>query len=114
MDLNAVIIIIGLAVAVLMVIIYTLSIYWGQKSIFSGSGSPISMAQMLLSSLQTSGQMLFGLLAVVILALLILNKIISSDAGLPMFSAVVAYLLGKTYKDISFLPRKKDVEDKGS
>ncbi len=103
---NNLVIIIGLAIAVLILIIHAISISIAAKSIFQGSSSPISMAQMLLSSLHTSGQILFGVLAVVILVLLMLNKIISSDAGLPIFSAVVAYLLGKTYKDVSFIAKK--------
>ena len=82
------------------------------KSIFQGSGDPFSMSQALLSSLHITGQLIFGVLTIIILALLILNKIISSDAGLPIFSAIVAYLLGKSYKDISFIQKKKTDETK--
>ncbi len=107
MDPNIVILNIGGVTAIVIVTIYATSLSCGEKSIFRGSGSPISMAQMLLSSLHATGQILFGISAIMLLALLILNDTISSDAGLPIFSAIVAYLLGKTYKDISFLSKKK-------
>ena len=107
MNVSELIIIFGFLFGLLIVGIYTFSIYHASKTIFPGSGSPISMSQALLSSLHVTGQLLFGIVASIVIALLIIEKIIESEAGLPILSALVAYLLGKSYKDISFLQKQK-------
>ncbi|MCP3901990.1 MAG: hypothetical protein GY715_00015 [Planctomycetes bacterium] len=73
----------------------------GSTAIFRGSGRPVEMAQTLLSSIHITSQMLFGLLAVALVCLLMAEKIVSTEAGLPLLSAVVGYLLGKGFKDVS-------------
>ena len=67
--------------------------------IFTGSGAPISMAKMVLSSIQITSQILFGILAISILCVMILEDKIKSEAGLPVISGIVGYLLGKSFKD---------------
>ena len=84
---------------------YSLNI--GSRKIFPGSGTPISMAQMLLSSIHVTSQILLGVLIIAIISLLISNKIITAEAGLPVLSVISGYLLGKNFKDISFNPTKK-------
>lgn len=96
----------GLVAGALIVGIYCASIYVAYKSIFPESGRPISMSQALLSSLHMAGQILFGILAIVILAGLISVNTITSESGLPILSAIIAYLLGKGYRDIGFNPSK--------
>ncbi|MEM6813663.1 MAG: hypothetical protein AAF600_04645 [Bacteroidota bacterium] len=83
------------------------SIKVGSSSIFKGSGSPISMAQMLLSSIHITSQILLGVLIITIISLLIANQIISEESGLPVLSVISGYLLGKNFKDVSFSPAKK-------
>jgi len=84
---------------------YSLKI--GSNQIFSGSGAPISMAQMLLSSIHITSQILLGVLIITIISLLIAFKMITADAGLPVLSVISGYLLGKNFKDVSFNPTKK-------
>lgn len=84
----------------------------GADSVFKGSGSPISMAQMLLSSIHITSQILLGVLIVTIISLLIAKKIISEEAGLPVLSVISGYLLGKNFKDVSFVPSKKTKKSK--
>jgi len=90
---------------------YSLNV--GSKNIFAGSGAPISMAQMLLSSIHVTSQILLGVLIVTIISLLISTKIVSAESGLPVLSVISGYLLGKNFKDISFNPTKRTNTDKG-
>jgi len=90
----------GLVAALIIGIIYVVLLFVAKNSIFAGSGSPISMSQALLSSFHVLGQIFFGILAIIVVAVLIESKQITSDAGLPIFSAIVGYLLGKGFKDI--------------
>ena len=70
------------------------------KSIFPGSGSPVSMAKIVLSSIHLTAQILFGILVIGILCVMIMEGKIESNAGLPIVSGVVGYLLGKSFKDV--------------
>lgn len=70
------------------------------KHIFEGSGKPISMAKIVLSSIQMTAQILFGILVIGIICIMILDGKITSDAGLPIVSGIVGYLLGKSFKDV--------------
>lgn len=110
MSLETTIIYLGMGTGILIAVIYIAAICVGKKSIFGGSGRPVSMAQTLLSSIQVIQQNLFGILALIILSLLIINEIITSDAGLPIISGIIGYLLGKTYKDISFQVEERKAE----
>lgn len=96
---------IGIAFSIMIAVLYLWAIHIASKSIFPGSGAPISMSQVLLSSIHVTSQILFGLLAIIIISILLFEKIISSDAGLPIMSAIVAYLLGKGAKDIGPLTK---------
>lgn len=107
---NNLVISMGIAISILIVVVYVVLLVIAMKSIFANSGSPISMSQALLSSFHVLGQIFFGILAVIIIAVLMENKVVSSDAGLPIFSAIVAYLLGKGYKDINFKQENKNKE----
>jgi hypothetical protein len=81
----------------------------GRSSIFPGSGQPAGMAQTLLSSLHITSQILLGVLSIALLCVLMANTILSTEAGLPLVSAVIGYLLGKSFKDISGGGEKKQV-----
>lgn len=111
MTVSILILMAGAITGLFIVGIYTFSIWHASKTIFAGSDAPISMSQALLSSLHITGQLLFGVIAVIVLSVLMTEGIINSEAGLPIFSAMVAYLLGKGYKDISFLPKSKSSDD---
>jgi len=81
---------------------YVMSI--SSKKIFLGSGKPISMAKMVLSSIQITSQILFGILIIGILSVMLIEGKITSDAGLPVISGIVGYLLGKSFKDVYEAP----------
>ena len=87
------------------------SLHIGGEKIFIGSGSPISMAQMLLSSIHITSQILLGVLIITTISLLIANQIISEEAGLPVLSVISGYLLGKNFKDVSFSASKKSKKE---
>jgi uncharacterized membrane protein YeaQ/YmgE (transglycosylase-associated protein family) len=70
------------------------------KSIFSGSGKPVSMAKIVLSSIHITAQILFGVLVIGIICVMIMEDKIKSEAGLPIISGIVGYLLGKSFKDV--------------
>lgn len=86
--------------------VYSLRV--GSRNIFQGSGSPIAMAQMLLSSIHVTAQILLGLLIISIITILIANETIEVQSGLPVLSVISGYLLGKSFKDISNTPTRKE------
>ena len=88
--------------------IYIRALDKASKEIWHGSGDPLSMSQMLLVSLHASGQVLFGIFALSILFLLIKNNLVSSEAGLPILSALAAYLLGRGFRESIFLSKNKE------
>ncbi|MFI5159098.1 MAG: hypothetical protein ACHQF4_09550 [Sphingobacteriales bacterium] len=86
---------------VLIVIVYLWAVMrLTAEKVFTGSGAPISMAKMVLSSIQITSQILFGVLAIVVITILIIEDKIRSDAGLPVISGIVGYILGKSFKDV--------------
>jgi hypothetical protein len=107
MDISASVLIVGGIIVFVMIIIYVVALVVGMKSIFKGSGAPISMVQMLLSTVHVTTQHLLGVLIIILLCLLMISKIITSEAGLPLLSAVAGYLLAKTFKDVNISPTKK-------
>lgn len=111
MSATSLILIVGSAIVLVMIAIYVFAIIVGMKSIFPGSGSPISMAQTLLSSIHVTIQHLLGALIIILICLLMIEDIITSEAGLPLLSAVSGYLLAKSFKDVNITPTKKGSND---
>lgn len=107
-------ILVAAGVISLLIIINSIwSLLVAQKDIFRGSGVPISMAQVLLSSMHFASQHFLAVLIIVILGILISTKTIESQAGLPIFSAVAGYCLGKSFKDVAItVSRKSEDQDK--
>ncbi len=110
MEVTGLILIVGGAIALMMIAIYVAAVFVGMKSIFKGSGSPISMAQTLLSSIHVTTQHLLGVMIIVLICVLMANEVVTSEAGLPLLSAVAGYLLAKTFKDVNISPPKKSSE----
>jgi hypothetical protein len=73
----------------------------GKGNIFPGSGKPITMAKVILSSILVNSQIIFGLFICTSLLILIQEEKIEANSGLPLLSAISGYLLGKTFKDIT-------------
>ncbi|MEP1779744.1 hypothetical protein [Reichenbachiella sp.] len=113
MDSTTIILLMFLVITLGIIIFGMYSLNVGGKKIFEGSGSPISMAQMLLSSIHITSQILLGVLIVTVISLLIANEIITEEAGLPVLSVISGYLLGKNFKDVSFNASKKSQSKNG-
>jgi len=75
---------------------YVMSI--GNKNIFPGSGAPVSMAQTILNSIQATSQFLFGIFVVNLLLVMIIEKVVTSEVGIPIITSVIGFLLGRTQK----------------
>src|SRR5665647_1990122 len=94
MEILSWVIIIGEILASLFIIGFGMfSLYIGEKSIFHGSGLPTSMAQTLLSSVHITPKYLLEVLVIVILSLLMVHRVLSTEAGLPLLSAVIGLSL---------------------
>jgi uncharacterized membrane protein YeaQ/YmgE (transglycosylase-associated protein family) len=94
--------IVVLSIIVLAIILIS---YYGYKvlgisatSIFTGSGKPIFMAKIVLSHTYIIIQIIFGILIAGIICIMIMEDKIKSEAGLPIVSGIVGYLLGKSFK----------------
>lgn len=84
-------------VATFLIIVYnTFAIWIAAKNVFKGSGAPISMAQAVINSIQSTSQFLFGVFIVTILFVLITEKTITSEVGIPVVTSVIGFLLGRT------------------
>lgn len=111
MEVTSIVLLVGGIVSLLMITIYITALVIAMKSIFHGSGSPISMAQTLLSSIHVTTQHLLGVLIIILICILMVKNIVTSEAGLPLLSAVAGYLLAKTFKDVNISPTKKSKTD---
>jgi hypothetical protein len=92
-------ILIASAVIVGLIIIYNFWVMWiASEKIFPNSGTPISMAQTVLNSIQATSQFLFGLFVVTVFLVLTIEDVVKSDVGIPVITSVVGFLLGRTQK----------------
>ncbi|HEY8690321.1 MAG TPA: hypothetical protein VIM07_13880, partial [Chitinophagaceae bacterium] len=99
MKLQAVSWVVLIATGIIMLLIIVFNFYVmniGSKKVFEGSGTPISMAQAILNSIQATSQFLFGIYIVSVLFILIIEETISSEVGIPIITSVVGFLLGRT------------------
>lgn len=86
---------------IVIIIIYSIFIMrLSARNIFQGSGKPISMAKIVLSSIHITAQILFGILVIGIISIMIVENKVESQAGLPIISGIIGYLLGKSFKDV--------------
>ncbi len=100
MNLTLTALVLGIITIISVEVFYFLVLRSMAEKIAIGSGSPISISRIFLSSLYSSSQIIFGIIFTVILAMLMSENFIPSEAGLPVLSAVVVYILGKERKDI--------------
>lgn len=68
-----------------------------KKTIFSGSGKPDKMASMVLQSIYLMAKNLVGVFIITAILILMSEKLILNDQGLPIVTLVVGYLLGKEF-----------------
>ena len=104
----------GLITCAAVVCFGTFSLHVCNQNIFPHSGVPAKMAQMVLSSVHITSQVLFSIFVIVILILLMIKEVITTDAGLPLLSAVAGYILGKNFRDVALTTedfKKKTKED---
>lgn len=91
------IILLSTGIIILLIIIYNFYVmYIASKKVFPGSGAPISMAQTILNSIQATSQFLFGMFIVSILFVLVIEKTITAEVGIPIVTSVIGFLLGRT------------------
>lgn len=64
------------------------------KNIFPGSGAPHKMASMILSSTYLMAKYLVGIFIIASILILLGEKVISTEQGLPVLTLIVGYLLG--------------------
>ena len=112
MDSVIVILIVGGVASALILGNAAWSLYVAMKSIFPGSGVPIPMAHVLLSSMYLMAQQFVAIFLIITIEVLICSGKIESQAGLPIISAVVGYTLGKSFKDVAITPPQKTKEEK--
>jgi len=93
---NIILIIFSIAIVVF-AIVYIVALFFASKNIFSGSGNPINMANVLLQSILAAGQIIAGLAILAIITFLIVAKYISSEVGLPIIAAITGYLVGRSF-----------------
>lgn len=68
-----------------------------KKTIFPGSGKPEKMASMVLQSIYLMAKNLVGIFIITTILILMSEKLILIDQGLPVVTLVVGYLLGKEF-----------------
>jgi len=100
--------VIGIILAVLSIFGFVAK--YGFPNIFPSSGKPEAMAKSLVGMMVSSSQFLVGIFVIAVIALLIIGKSIEANAGVPIISAVVGYLLGRTYEAFKYqkTEEKKD------
>lgn len=103
--------IIGLTLLIILIIVlynsYVMKL--SSKNIFPGSGKPVSMIQSILSAIQSNSQYLFGFFIVSMFLILIVENILDKGIAIPIITAVVGYLLGKTPKNTNIISDKDDI-----
>lgn len=102
--------IIGLTILIVLIIVLYNSyvITLSSKNIFPGSGKPVSMIQSILSAIQANSQYLFGFFIVSMFLVLVVENILDKEIAIPIITAVVGYLLGKTGKNTNIISDKED------
>lgn len=89
------IIIVAVSIGLLTVIKTMVSLFLANDNIFPYSGQPIPMLNKLYESLSLDSQTNLALLAVVVISVLMNEKVITSESGLPIISAIIGYTVAK-------------------
>lgn len=106
MDINQTIIVITSIFLIVLILIFSSAFTAAGKSIFPGSGDPLAMGNILITTLRTSLEIIFGFFGVVILAILIANNYLTSEIGLPIIASIISYTLGKGFKTFNDTEKK--------
>lgn len=86
------------AISTILIVCYGMySLKISNQSIFVGSGKPDKMATMVLESIYIMAKNLVGVFIITTILILISEKILGTDQGLPVVSLVIGYLLGKDF-----------------
>lgn len=93
---NPILIVLGGAIVVFATIHIT-ALYFASKNIFSGSGVPITMADFLLRSIMSAGQIIAGIAILAVITILIVSGKITSEVGLPIIATLLGYLVGRSF-----------------
>ncbi len=82
---------------VIFAVVYVVALNQASKSIFPNSGAPVNMANVLLQSILAAGQIIAGLAILAVITVLMIEKFISSEVGLPIIAAITGYLVGRSF-----------------
>lgn len=99
MDITEITLIIFVTAIVVFAIVFIIALILASRNIFSGSGSPVDMANVLLQSIMAAGQIIVGLAILAIITVLMVAKEISAEVGLPIITAITAYLVGRNFNN---------------
>ena len=98
MNISTTVILIAAGSCCLLIIFFGIySLYVSKENIFTGSGKPEKMASMVLESIYLMAKNLVGIFIISAILILMSEKLISNDQGLPIVTLVVGYLLGKEF-----------------
>lgn len=78
-------------------VIYIIALYLASKNIFTGSGAPVNMANVLLQSIMAAGQIIAGIAILAVITILMVSGKITSEIGLPIIAALTGYLVGRSF-----------------
>jgi len=85
-------------VAFLAILVLAGLIWFGMKHL-DLKGDPASVSKAFSEVINTQAQLIVGVLIVLVITLLMIEKNITAEAGLPIISLVGGYLLGKGIND---------------
>lgn len=102
LDINLALLVVTTIFLMALIPLFSYAFRTAGTSIFPGSGDPPAMGKILIKAIRTSSEIVFGFFGVIIIALLLANNFITSESGLPIIASIVAYILGKGFKDLSF------------
>lgn len=97
MGITTFVLVIFTATVVVFGVVYSGALHVASKNIFSGSGAPINMANVLLRSIIAAGQIIAGIAILAVISALIASDKIASEVGLPIIAALTGYLVGKNF-----------------
>lgn len=92
---SLIIVVVCLTLGLLITIKNLVSLFLANESIFPGSGQPIPMLNKLYESLALNSQTNLALFTVALISILMVEKVVSSEAGMPIISAVIGYTVAK-------------------
>lgn len=106
------IVVITSILALAIIIKNAIALFIANDNIFPYSGMPVQMLNKLYEALLLNSQTMLALAFVTIIAVLITEKKIESQAGLPIISIIIGYTVAKDLSKEEKKPEEKKIEEK--